>query len=475
MDLKFTSHVDVWRAVRPLIIGMAAWVPAAWVSAAPTERATPEAVQAIVIDALRRYEVPAASVAIVAGGRIIHVAAYGQDRLDPPRSAQPSARYAIGSITKQFVAAALLLLQEDGKLSLDDEAGRHLSGLGSASKVTLRQLLSHTGGVTEYMPQDYVTPKERQPTTATDLVAELATHPLDFEPGTHWQYSNGGYVIAGRVVERVSGQPLIDFLRSRIFAPLGMSTVIDTDPGLGAADAVGTTRRGLGPIRTASRFGRGWMQAAGGLAMTAEDLARWALAMIERRLLSARSWQQLATESLLVDGTPTRYGLGVTVGRRHGRLEVAHDGSIPGYFALLSVHPTQASAVVVLTNRDHGGAASAIQGQLRDLLLESTATEDPSRTALDLQVLEGLIKGTIDRKRLSANAADYFSQEALADLAAGLAPLGPIRSMRPTNGGILGGIDFVAYQIRFDSRTLVVTSRRLSDGRIEQFTVDAAD
>src|SRR5713226_449112 len=174
-------------------------------------------------DTLTRTGVPSASVAIVKGGQIAYVKAYGDARLDPKTPATPEMRYSIGSISKQFTATAILLLQEQGKLSLDDKVAKYIPNLTRANEVTIRQLLSHTSGYQDYWPQDYVMPGMLEPTTAQKIMYTWAKKPLDFEPGTKWQYSNTNYVIAGVIVERVAGMPLLDLLQRRVFAPLHMT------------------------------------------------------------------------------------------------------------------------------------------------------------------------------------------------------------------------------------------------------------
>src|SRR5262249_8798504 len=158
----------------------------------------------------------------------------------PPTAATTSMRYSVGSISKQFTATAVLLLAERGKLSLDDPVGKWLPDLTRAPEVTIRQILSMTSGYQDYWPQDYGMQPMLQPSTAQQMVNEWAKKPLDFEPGTKWQYSNTNYVIAGMIVEKASGMPLVDFLKKEIFTPLHMESVFITDEGaLPAADAQG--------------------------------------------------------------------------------------------------------------------------------------------------------------------------------------------------------------------------------------------
>src|ERR1700685_1682087 len=154
--------------------------------------------------------VPSASVAVVQHGKLIYTHAYGFARLAtdfaPADQATPEMRYSIGSISKQFTAAAILLLQEQGKLSLDDPVGKYIPGLTRGNEVTIREILSHTSGYQDYWPEDYVMTTMKGPESAQQIIDTWGKKPLDFEPGTQWQYSNTNFVIAGRVVEIVSGE-----------------------------------------------------------------------------------------------------------------------------------------------------------------------------------------------------------------------------------------------------------------------------
>ena len=182
---------------------------------------------------LAQTGVPSASVAIVQHGKLVYTHAYGSARLATDSSsavpATPAMRYSIGSISKQFTATAILLLQEQGKLSLDDPVGKYIPGLTRGDEVTIRQILSHTSGYQDYWPEDYVMTPMLHPESAQQILDTWAKKPLDFDPGTQWQYSNTNYVIAGRIVEIVSGEPLFDFLTQRIFRPLGMNSVWNSD------------------------------------------------------------------------------------------------------------------------------------------------------------------------------------------------------------------------------------------------------
>jgi D-alanyl-D-alanine carboxypeptidase len=218
--------------------------------AAQLPAATAAKIDEIATKALTESGAPSLSIAIVQGGRVAYEKAYGKARLDPATDAKPEMRYSIGSVSKQFLAAAVLMLVQDGKLSLDDRVSRYLPNLTRAGEITIRQLLSHTSGYQDYYPQDYVAPFMEKPVTAESILDQWARKPLDFDPGTRWQYSNTNYVVAGRIVERVTGGSFFSFLSKRVLQPLGMTSAINLDEQtLGTSDATGYTRFALGPRR----------------------------------------------------------------------------------------------------------------------------------------------------------------------------------------------------------------------------------
>src|SRR5215831_3133621 len=273
-----------------LIAGSAA------LSAAPLDESR---VARIVRAELKKLGVPSASVAIVLDDRIAYAQAFGNARLNPQRAATSTDRYQIGSISKQFLAASMLMLQEDGKLSLENKVGQYLPELDSAANVTLRQLLSHTAGMRDFWPQDYVFTRMLSPIAPTEIMDRWARQPLDFPPGERWQYSNTGYTLGGVIFEKVAGEPLFASLQRCVFGPLHMSSVANADEGaVDSSDAVGYTRAALGPLRPAPHVAKGWLFAAGELAMTAEDLARWDLSVIDEAVMKPASYREFEREIL---------------------------------------------------------------------------------------------------------------------------------------------------------------------------------
>lgn len=432
------------------------------------------AVDGAVNAVLERTGVPSASVALVRDRTIVYAKAYGWAQLEPKRPANAGMRYAVGSISKEFAAAALLMLQERGALSIDDPAGRYVAGLGPAAGVTIRSLLSHTSGVRDYWPQDYDPPEMLKPVSPHAIVARWADQPLDFPTGTAWQYSNTGYTVAGLIAEQVAHEPLFEFLKTRIFTPLGMMSVYDFDSApLPATDATGYTRYALGPPRPAAKEGRGWLFAAGELAMTASDLARWDIALIERRLLTPASYRDLTTEVLLADGVGSAYALGLDVSLESGRRVLKHGGEVGGFTADNVIYPDDGAAVVVLTNEDAANAYDEIADALGKLMFVEDSPADAAAVAAARRMFASLQQGRIDATLLSANARSYFTPRALADFGASLGPLGPPAAFELLRTGRRGGFITRTYHVTCGHRELLVIERSEPGGLVEQLTVSA--
>jgi CubicO group peptidase (beta-lactamase class C family) len=287
-------------------------------------------------------------------------------------------------------------------------------------------------------------------------------------------------VIAGRIVEIVGGKPLMEQLQERIFKPLKMTGVYNSDASrLPANDPTGYYQHALGPLRPAPQEGMGWMFAAGELAMPASDLALWNISLMNRSLLAPVSYDAMFAEVKLKSGTGTGYGLGVDVGERNGHKYVAHDGEVSGFVAQNTVFPADKAAVTVLTNEDASSAASALSRAIEPLVLGGGAASVASEAltqaaeARGLAIFTGLQDGKIDRGQLTQLCSDYFTQEALDDFAASLKPLGVPSSFKQVREAKRGGMTFRAFKVDFPNKSLRVTVYEEPDGKIEQYLVIA--
>lgn len=311
------------------------------------------------------------SVAVARGDRILLEKGYGLADRETGQAATAGTVYEIGSITKQFTAAAVLRLAEQGKLSLDDEIGDHLPELRQrGAGITLRHLLSHTSGLSSaWAVADLTAPSSPQV-----VVDSLAARPVEFAPGERFAYNNNGYILLGRVVEKVSGMPYAEYLRTAFLTPLGLASVAPCDRLPAGRRATGyqhPTRGSTEPARVATHHPTVTFS-AGVLCATAGDLLRWERALATGRVLRPESYGLMTTRAVLSSGRAVGYGLGAEVSELDGHAITGHGGGLPGFITQASYLPADSLGVVVLTN---GVYAGQIVGQL---------TEAISREALGL-------------------------------------------------------------------------------------------
>jgi CubicO group peptidase (beta-lactamase class C family) len=433
------------------------------------DRRQDERLTSLITSALRESGAPGVSVAVVENGNPAFVKAFGMADLAAHRAADAGTRYAVGSISKQFTAAMALLLADQGKLSLDDRVSKYLPDLTRAGEVTIRQLLSHTSGYEDYAPQDYIIPEWAKPTTPRAILDTWARKPLNFDPGTQWQYSNTNFVIAAQIIEKVSGEPLVRMLREKVFEPLGMHSAGDCAEH-SPADATAYTRFALSPPRPVAREGDGWYSGAGELCMTASDLAKWDIAFIEKKILSPAAYAEFTREVTLQNGDLTQYALGLQVGSLHGIPTVSHSGEVSGFLASNTVLPNRGGAVVVLSNE--GGVqlvGSLAQTLLAAVFVPKGAVAPRSDLPRIRAVLDGLRRGKIDRDLFTGHCNDYFTESVLNDYRDSLKELGKLRSITSGREIPRGGMTYRSYRARFSKKIVTLSIYVMPDNKYEQF------
>lgn len=449
-------------------------------AAQPLTTAERAAIERTVTSTLRETRVPSAQVSVVRGGELVFQGAWGKAAEAIPQ-ARPDLPYQIASNSKQFIAALVLLLENDGKLSLDDPVARWLPDVSGAERITLRHLLSHTAGLPDYWPHDYAFAATANPVTPDQIIARWGRQPLEFEPGTRWEYSNTGYVVAARIAEIAGGAPLWQQLDQRLFTPLGIRPLPLDDTNT-AGFPQGYHRYATGPVRPGKPAARGWLWAAGELSMTAADLARWNIARINRELLPPDDWEQMETPVRLADGSRTTYGLGVSRRSLGGRTRIDHGGESVGFLSQNTVWLDQRTAITVLTNADFGGAENSLTNRIAAIVLPNAAPIPPriadrgNRVEEIRQVLSALASGQIDPARFTPNAQYYFSPGALADYRTSLSALGAPLSITSTRSPWLrGGFVGRAYSVRYKGQRfrLSTYAEPQDNGRWEQFILYA--
>ena len=423
-------------------------------------------IDSAVIGILKTSDVPSASIAVVTDGKLDYAKAYGDQRFDGTPAAT-TARYPFASISKQFTAAAILLLVEDGKMSLGDKVAKYLPTLTSAKSITVRQLLSHTSGYRDFWPQNYRFQAMTKPTTPQAILDRWAKAPLDFKPGTKYQYSNTGYTAAGLIAEMVAKEPLFAFEQRRIFKPLGMEVVQSTD-SMSPADPVGSFRYALGPVRPIGPELAGWTFAAGDLAISPSELAKWNIARLKRMVLKPQSWQTQETNAIPAEAG-RKYGLGVRIDAVGQHPRILHNGALTGYLSTNRVYPANGAAVTVAINAGFSNTQDAIADAIEAVILE---LQDD--TAVALALFNMVRTGQIDRSRFTENAIFYFTPIALADYSRSLTPLGEVTSVvRRTPAALRGGLSSEEFIFTFASRKLLGILRTEPDsGRVEEFSLE---
>ena len=292
------------------------------------------------------------SVAVVKGRDTIVAKGYGLADIENDVPATARTVYRIGSITKQFTAAAIMRLVEQGKFSLDDTLGRILPSAAPAWRgVTLRRLLNHTSGIRSYTG---IGPRWRRrwredmsPDTIVGLVRDDT---LDFKPGAQWRYNNTGYVLLGMIVERASGKPYATFLQDEFFRPLGLSqTYYCSQQPIIKHRAQGYDRAN-GQLVNAEYLSMTQPFSAGALCSTVGDLVAWQRALVGGRVVRPASYAAMTTPESLTDGKPLTYGYGLGVSTLAEHRKVSHGGGINGFITDLAYYPDDTVHVVVLAN-----------------------------------------------------------------------------------------------------------------------------
>jgi CubicO group peptidase (beta-lactamase class C family) len=329
-----------------------------------------DAVDDLMRDAMKQHPIPGAALAIIRGWRAVKTAAYGMANLEWHTPATPETVFEVGSVTKQFTAAAILLLAQEGKLAVDDKIARHLKETpASWSQISIRQLLTHTSGLKNYTGLDGF--ETARHLTQARFIAQIAAHPLDFPPGEKWAYCNSGYNLLGYIIENVSGKSYGDFLEQNIFAPLGMSATTLRDA------------RALLPFRASgyetNRAGRFINRdpdltdvfSAGALVSTVGDLAKWNAALETDKILTAASRAQMWTPVKLNNGATRPYGFGWFLEPWQGHANIGHSGSTSGFSASLQRFPEAGLTVILLTNSDEFDIATKLAREIAGLEMQN--------------------------------------------------------------------------------------------------------
>ncbi len=422
---------------------------------------------------IERQKIPGISLAIVKDGKPLIVKGYGLSNVEHRVPVKPETIFQSGSVGKQFTAAAVMLLVEDGKLNLDDKIGKYLGEVpDSWGKITIRHLLSHTGGMTDY-PNNF---DFRRDYTEDELLKIIRETPLAFAPNEKWQYSNFGFVTLGIIIRKASGQFYGDFLRERVFKPLGMTTARVISEG----DIVENRAAGYilnkGEIKNQS-----WVNpslnttADGALYLSSLDMIKWDEALENGKLLKPGSLAAMWTPIMLNSGKEHPYGFGWAVKTVNGQRLIEHGGAWQGFKAFIARYPDDKLTVILfanLANLDPAKLAHSIAEIVDPNLKPKPITDpDPKATAEFRTILEDLTTGKTNRDIFTPQLQKllFDNPDRLFEFLKGM---GPIKTFLPIERRVESSSVAYRYQVEYGEITLNLSIVRDTNGTIVLFGLE---
>jgi CubicO group peptidase (beta-lactamase class C family) len=321
---------------------------------------------------------PGAAMLVAQNGTVLFKKGYGLADVAHGAAFTPETKSRIGSITKQFTASAILKLQEQGKLSVQDKLSKYFPDFPRGDEVTLRHLLTHTSGIRSYTDKPGFMDKVTSPIAPDDLIKSFQNDAYDFDPGKKWHYDNSGYFLLGRIIEKVSGQSYGDFLRKTFFEPLGMTNTGVHRAGVALEhEALGYQFTGAA-FTNALNWDMSWAGGAGALYSTVEDLFHWNEGVFGGKVLKEASlkdaWTPVKTEDNKDDDSGNGYGYGWFIAHTRGAQEISHGGGLNGFSSIIMRLPRENFTVAILANA-LPGTPGADPGQLAHLVTEISLGE----------------------------------------------------------------------------------------------------
>ncbi|WP_435577420.1 serine hydrolase [Gilvibacter sp.] len=326
---------------------------------------------------------PGIAALIAKDGKVIYKNSFGLANLELSVPMNPDNVFEIGSITKQFTAVSILMLQEEGKLSTDDPIKKFFPDYPEAGKnVTVHQLLNHTSGIKSYTSMPSFFSQARNDLTPLELIDVFKNEPMDFAPGEQWLYNNSAYIILGAIIEQVSGMSYEDYIEKKIFEPLGMdNSYYGSKTELIPNRAAGYTPTPTG-WRNADFLSMTLPYAGGSLMSCTEDMLLWQEALNDEKLLPQSALQLAFTNTTLNDGSPTNYGYGWGINEINGSRSIEHGGGIFGYTTMGVYLPEEDVYVIALTN-NNGNSPTDIAIQMAAMAIGKPYPQTPAISISD--------------------------------------------------------------------------------------------
>ncbi len=412
---------------------------------------------------ITQQQVAGAAVGVYQNGVLLDLKTYGLRDVAKKLPVDAGTRFEIGSVTKQFTAAAILQLQEHGKLSIDDRLAKYLPSFPHANEITLRQLLNQVSGLpnyTEMEGSDFAGFANLMATpNASKKIVAYVSKPLNFKPGTKWQYSNTNYWVLGNVVAHVSGMSYENYIREHIFKPAGMTHsgfVSDESSFDDFAIPYWQGPKNDSATAPAPKMDESWPAGAGAIVSTVGDLAAWDMALASGKIISHDSFALMSSSGRLTNGKLTDYGMGLEVGPHEGHARVGHDGGTVGSLSVNATYPHDRLDVIVLENNVRGEPQAVESAVLERMYPDALAAARKPATGESLAVrphimhlLDGLLDGTLAESELSPRMRKILTPVVMKQSAKHFATLGAPTAVIFKESQIAPDGTFYLYRVEF--------------------------
>ena len=438
-----------------------------------------EKVDALVRGEMRRQRIPGLSLGVYRDGKIVKAQGYGMADLEWEAPVKPDTLFQSGSVGKQFTAAAIMMLVEEGKVGLDDSVQKYFPDAPQSWKdIRIRNLLTHTSGLAEYESDERGKPDGpfylRLDFTEAQLYKKITELPIDFKPGEKWSYRNTNYVLLGFLIHRVTGKFYGDFLKERIFAPLGMTnTRIISD-----ADIIPHRASGY-EIVDGQLKNQEWVSptfnstADGALYFNIPDLEKWDAALYTEKLLKRTSLNEMWTPVTLEGGKHYPYGFAWRIGEPNGHRLLEHGGAWQGFTTAICRYVNDRLTVVVLTNLDSAHsdptriAHEVARLYVPDLKLKAIDDTEPQVTALLRTTLTDLAAGRLNLDSFAPGGRERWAPQRIKGLRERVMSFGEIQSIGPTGTKREeNGAQSYQYLVEFAQGSVLVNLLLDKEGKI---------
>ncbi len=451
------SLPSLLAALTALFLPLAASAAPTPVPVAAIDRATRRILHAL--------KTPGATIAVAENGRIVYARGYGLRNLAAKEGADVNTHYEIGSMTKQFTAAAILQLRDAGKLSLDESVAKILPRAPHANQITIRQLLTHTSGLANYTNVSGFVRMAARPGSYAKIIASIAKKPLEFKPGSHWRYSNTNYILLGRIVEVLSHEPYRRYIDRHEFARAGMTHTHWISDEAGLSDmALGYRPLKNGGVAPSFPLHDRWAWSAGAIVSTVGDLVRWNEALRSGKIVTRRDYREMTTPVRVAVGSSGGYGFGLIRDRHDGQLRISHDGGTFGFSSDAAFFPSQHLTIVALTNSASGPATTIVNNIFDAIHPRIAAAADATAPGENLGVTARvkafvipLLRGDLNRSQITPAASKALSDAAVKAASQQLSVLGPPTAFVFRGSSVLPDATKYVYLVRFKATVLKLT------------------